>query len=165
VKIVGKIIGGILVLLILALIVLRITGLDPKGRRAGLWLSGTVNKTPVTDWSFADKVDTIEIQTNTWFLLPHSVTIGCTSNNGNLYLSSIVPKGVDPYPGGKLWNRDVARDPHVRLKVGDQLYDVTLVYVTDKGEFDAAFQAMKRKRPRFNIPPGGSLNIFRVTNG
>jgi hypothetical protein len=164
-KTVGKIIGGILILLILALIVLRITGLDPKGRRAGLWLSGTVNKTPVTDWSFTDTVDTIKIQTNTWFLLPHSVTIGCASNSGTLYLSSLAAKGADPYPGGKLWNRDVARDPHVRLKVGGQLYDVTLVYVTDQGEFNAAFQAMKRKYPHFNVPPGGSLNIFRVTNG
>lgn len=164
-KIVGKIIGGILVVLILALIVLRITGLDPKGHRAGLWLSGTVNQTPVTDWSFTNAIATIKIQTNTWFLLPHSVTIACASSDGSLYLSSRVPKGVDPYPGGKLWNRDVARDPHVRLKVGDQLYDVTLVYVTDKNEVDRAVEAMKRKYGHFDIPPGESLNVFRVTNG
>ena len=163
-KILLKIIGGIIVVLILAVIVLRITGLNPNERRAGLWLTGTVVTTPVTDWSFTDKYPTIEVQTNTPFLLPHSVTTNVVTYNGDLYLNSRVPKGVPAYPLGKLWNRDVARDPHVRLKIGDQLYDRTLVFVTDPAQADAIMAATKKKYPKFGLTPGGSINFFRVTN-
>jgi hypothetical protein len=167
-KTVLKIIGGIVVVLVMALVVLRFTGLDPndpkavKDRRAGLWLRGTLVTEPVTDWSFTQNYKTIEIQTNTWYLIPHSVRIGSVIYNGKVYLNSRVPKGMAPYPGGKIWNQDVARDPHVRLKIGDNLYDQTLVFVTDPAEFAGAFAAMKKQSPHFDAPPGGSLNIFRV---
>jgi len=164
-KTLGKIVGAILLVLIVALIILRIAGLDPKERRAGLWLSGHVVAAPVTDWSFTDKVDTIKVQTNTWFGLPHSVTTQVITYQGRLYLNSRVAPGVAPYPGGKLWNRDVARDPHVRLKIGNDLYDCTLVYVTDPAERDAVVQANMRKYPGWNVPPGSGVNIFRVING
>ena len=54
-----KIAGAILVCLALLLVVLRITGFNPigdtpgPGNYPGLWLSGKVVTTPVTDWSFA----------------------------------------------------------------------------------------------------------------
>ncbi len=60
---VGAIVAGLLV----ALIVLRVVGLDPKDRRAGLWLTGEVVTTPVTDWSFTDKYRNIYVQTKTWY--------------------------------------------------------------------------------------------------
>ena len=54
-KTLGKIIVGVLICLVLALLVLRVTGLDPKERRPGLWLTGNLVTTPVTHWSFTDK--------------------------------------------------------------------------------------------------------------
>ena len=166
-----KIAGGIVAVLIVALVVLRFTGLDPnnpknaKDRRPGLWLKGNLVTTPVTDWSFTDKVDTIEVETNTWFLIPHSVRIDCATYQGRLYVNARVAKGVAPYPGGKMWNRDVARDPHVRLKIEGNLYPEVLVFVSDPAEKDGAFAAMKKKYPGFDLTPGGTVNIFRVTNG
>ena len=54
-KMLLKIVGGILVCLALVLVVLRITGLNPHDRIPGLWLTGDLVTTPVTDWSFCDE--------------------------------------------------------------------------------------------------------------
>ena len=160
-KTLGKIIVGILVCLVLVLLVLRITGLDPKGRRPGLWLTGNVATTPVADWSFTDKIPTVEIQTRTWYLIPHSVTTNCLSANGQLYLSSGIPAGMQ-YPNDRDWHANVARDPHVRMKVGDQLYDRTLSVVTDPVEKAAVLQAREKKYPQLKVPANGTLVVFHV---
>ena len=55
-KTLWKIVGGILVCLVLALLVLRVTGLEPHERIPGLWLKGDLVTTPVDDWSFTDKI-------------------------------------------------------------------------------------------------------------
>ena len=46
----GIVVGAIVAVLVVALVVLRVAGLDPNERRAGLWLTGEVVTTPVTDW-------------------------------------------------------------------------------------------------------------------
>ena len=81
-KVLLKIVGGILVCLALVLVVLRITGLNPHDGIPGLWLTGDLVTTPVTDWSFTDEVPTIKLQTQSRFLLPHSVTINCLAYQG-----------------------------------------------------------------------------------
>jgi hypothetical protein len=76
----AKIIGAVLVCLVLALVVLRITGFSPigdipgPGNYPGLWLSGKIVTPPVADWSFAAQYKTDKLQTRTWYLVPHSVT-------------------------------------------------------------------------------------------
>src|SRR5262245_7709152 len=75
-------------LLIVVLAVLRFVGFEPSGRRAGLWLPGTPVTTPVNDWAFTDPVQEIHIQTHTWYLVPHSVTIQCVNVGGQLYVAS-----------------------------------------------------------------------------
>ena len=153
-----KIIGAVVVCLIVAVIVLRITGLDPKGRRPGLWLKGNLVTTPVTDWSFTDKLHNIEIQTETWYGLPHSVTINCNRANGQqLYLVSTYPAGTR-----RSWNDNVMRDPHVRLKIGDNVYDRTLSPVTDPAEQQAVLKAKYQKYPDQKLNPNDSVHIFHV---
>ena len=44
------------------------------------------------------------------------------------------------------------RDPHVRIKIGDKLYDRTLVLVTDPAEMDAVLQVREKKYPQLKIP-------------
>ena len=46
-----KIAAGILACIVVALVILRIVGLDPQTRWPGLWLTGEVVTTPVTDWA------------------------------------------------------------------------------------------------------------------
>ena len=160
-KMLLKVVGVIVACLILVLVVARITGLDPKDRRAGLWLTGELVTAPVTDWSFTDKIPNVKIQTNTWYLLPHSVTINCVSYQGRLYLDSFYAAGLT-YPHGRHWNENIARDPRVRIKIGNQLYDRKLALVTDPAESDAVNQAKFKKYPDLKLPPGGTIVLFRV---
>ena len=156
-----KIIGGILLCLVLALVILSITGLDPKERRAGLWLKGNVVTTPVNDWSFTDSIQTIKTQTNTPYMIPHSVTTFCVAYNGQLYLTSVYRAGIE-FPHGRGWNENIARDPRVRLKIGDNVYDRKLSYVSDPAEKAAVLQVKAKKYPQQKLGPGATTNVFRV---
>jgi hypothetical protein len=155
-----KALGVIVVCLLALLLVLRITGFGPHARIPGLWLKGDLVTTPVTDWSFTDRYQNVEVQTNTWYLLPHSVTVTCTAYNGQLYLTSTYPPGV-VYPHGRSWNADVARDPHVRIKVGNQLYDRSLSVVTDPVEKAPVLAAKWKKYPQLKTPDSRVI-LFHV---
>jgi len=160
-KTLGKVLGVILICLVLLLIAARVNGLEPNARRPGLWLKGNLVTTPVADWSFTDDVPNLKIQTNTWYGIPHSVTINCVSYRGQLYLDSFYAAGVT-YPHGRSWNEDVARDPHVRLKIGNQLYDRTLALVSDPAETAGVNAAKMKKYPELKTPPGGTIVLFHV---
>ena len=156
-----KIIGTIIICLVALLLVLRVTGFEPHGATPGLWLKGQIVTTPVVDWSFTDKIPVIEVQTNTWYKIPHSVHTYCVAHNGQLYLTSVYRPGLT-YPNGRNWNANVARDPHVRLKIGDKLYDRTLSYVADPSERAAVIQLKEKKYPQQKIAPGSTINVFHV---
>jgi hypothetical protein len=160
------IVGSVIIGLAVILVLLRITGLEPKDcpptdrslscRAPGLWLKGEPVTNPVADWSFTDKVQQIKIQTQTPFLLPHSVTIWCAVYNGNLYVSSY---------RGRLWVEDAIRDPHVRLKIADQLYDRNLSVVNDPAEKAAVLEAKGKKYPQWKVPSVDTATVFRVAPG
>ena len=156
-----KVLGVIVVCIALLLVVLSITGFGPHGNTPGLWLKGNVVTTPVTDWSFTDKYETINVQTSTKYLLPHSVTTYCVSYDGQLYLTSVYRAGLT-YPHGRSWNEDVARDPHVRIRIGDQLYDRTLSRVTDETLRQTVLAAKRKKYPQQKIPPTSTVILFHV---
>lgn len=131
-----KIAAGVLACLVLALVILRVVGLDPQDRYPGLWLRGELVTTPVTDWTFVENAPgLIGIQTREWFLpiLAHSVNTGKYVYKGELYINSAYVAGQQ-FPYGRHWNRNVMRDPHVRLKIGNKLYDQTLLYISDPVE-------------------------------
>ena len=121
-----NIVGVIVICMLLLLVTLRFTGLNPYGDTPGrmsfpgLWLSGNLVTAPVTDWSFTDNIRTVKVQTDTRYGIPHSVTTWCIAYNGQLYLAT---SGA----AVREWPRNVARDPHVRLKIGNDLYDRTLM--------------------------------------
>ena len=171
-KTVAKIVGAILVCLVLLLVVLRITGFNPigdipgAGNYPGLWLSGELVTTPVTDWSFATEYRTDKVQTRTWYMIPHSVTTGFIVYNGQLYLTSMFRAGV-PFPQGKMWVSDVMRDPHVRLKFGDKLYDCVLYPVTDPDERAAVLASRAKQYPQpaaSNTTSGAVMHLFHAVS-
>lgn len=123
-------------ILVLAALVLTV-GCEPQDRRPGLWLSGTPQEFP-DDWSFTDDVREIAIQVNTPYLLPHSVTIWCAEVDGDLYLAASNPDDKN-WPG---WVRD---SPQVRLKIGEDIYDVTLDELTDADRIDPVQRAYAEK--------------------
>lgn len=155
---------GLAAVLVVALIALRIIGLDPHERRPGLWLRGEVVSQPVTDWAFTDKYQNIDIQTRSWYLLPHSVTITCVAHDGQLYLTSVYQQG-SPFPQGKRWTSNVMRDPHVRLKIGDRLYDETISLVTDPAERAAVLESKAKKYPQQRVAKTSTVYLFRVAPG
>ena len=152
----GAVVVGLVVLLLLTL---RLTGLDPsyidprseeferanRTARPGLWLTGEVVREPVKDWSFvreelrekSGKERTIQVETRTWYGIPHSVTIGGDMvRDGKLYIhahSDPNRMGI-PFPNDKAWTRNVARDPRVRLRIAGKIYEVMVVPVTDRAE-------------------------------
>jgi len=143
---------------------LGVTGLDPHERRPGLWLRGEAEKTPVTDWSFTDRYPTIYVQTHTPYLLPHSVTVTCVSHGGQLFLTSVFREG-SAFPDGKLWTKNVMRDPRVRLKIGDQVFDRKLALVSDATERDAVLADKAKKYPEQRVPKTATVHLFRVLPG
>jgi len=104
-KTLWKVLIGTVGVFALTLVILHLTGLNPSGSRPGLWLSGNLITTPVADWSFANSYPTIEVQTKTWYLIPHSVTVWGVGSQDHLYLQAL----------GN-WRRNVVRDPHVRIR-------------------------------------------------
>jgi hypothetical protein len=166
----ARVVGAILVCLVLVLVVLRITGLNPigdtpgPGNYPGLWLSGNVVTAPVTDWSFASRYKTDKVQTRTWYMIPHSVTTGFVVHDRQLYLTSMFAAGV-PFPNGKSWVANVMRDPHVRLKLGNDLYDCILSPVTDPDERAAVLGPRAKQNPQLiasNATDGPVLHLFHV---
>jgi hypothetical protein len=161
-----KILGAVIIGFSALLLILRLTGFEPKDcpptdrslscRVPGLWLKGESVTTPVNDWSFTDKIQQIKIQTQTPFLLPHSVTIWCAAYNGNLYVTSY---------RGRQWVEDIIRVPHVRLKIADQVYDRTLSVVSDPVEKAAVLKAKGKKYPEWKVPPVSTATVFRVNPG
>ena len=169
-KTLAKVVGAIVVCLVLTLVVLRATGFGPigntpgPGNYPGLWLSGNVVTTPVADWSFVSQYKTDKLETRTWYMIPHSVTTGYILHNGQLYITSMFAAGV-PFPEGKSWVKNVMRDPHVRLKLGDNLYDCVLSHVTDPDERAAVLGPRAKQSPQLlasNSTNGPALHLFHV---
>jgi hypothetical protein len=118
----------------------------------GLWLTGSPVTTPITDWSFTDAVPTVRVETRTWYLLPHFVRTDIARNNSQLFLCSEYfapapgqPDLRDDFPKARFWNRMVVRDPRIRVKIGDQLFEMRAYPVTDPSEMDTARQAFLTK--------------------
>jgi len=155
--------GGLLLLICLglALVTLRFIGFEPRDRSPGLWVVGELVTTPITDWSFTDQVEEISVETRTWYFIPHSVTTFCTTYNGQLYLTSTYSQGGE-FPEAKLWNRNVVRDPRVRLKIGSQLYERRVALVTDPAEKEAVLQSKWKKYPHLQRPESANIHVLRT---
>jgi hypothetical protein len=179
-------IGGVLFLIILGvtLVTLRFTGLEPEYldltqlrahhmiARPGLWLTGEVVTAPITDWSFVDSVphpgrsiNTVLVETRTPYLIPHSVRTVPFVRNGILYIRSHQDRMDLAFPHDKSWTANVARDPRVRIKIGDKLYEATMVLVTDRSQATAVLgrnPEVREPGPDGQEKVVGYDHVFRV---
>ena len=142
------------VLIFGTLLVLRSVGLPPghpsaedyanagRSARPGLWLAGEVVRESVTDWDWVNQyndafaANATELETRTWYGIPHSVTVLLVPRGDKLYLQSSAQtfRLNKEFPEGKAWWRNVERDPRVRLKIGGKIYEMTAVLVKDRAE-------------------------------
>jgi hypothetical protein len=123
-------------------------GCEPHDRRPGTWLSGEVVTAPVADWSFSDTYPEVFVETQTWYGIPHSVTTTLVTDAGTLYVPSLYYDGGD-FPAERYWNRNIARDPDVRVKIGDKIYPRRAVLVTDPAERASVLAAFAAKYDRW----------------
>jgi hypothetical protein len=121
---------------------------EPHDRRPGQWLHGEVVTQPVSDWSFSNDIDEIFVETATWYLVPHSVTTTVVTSDGTLYVPSLYYEGGE-FPNERFWNRNIARDPNVRLEIGDKVYPRTAALVTDPTERTRVLAAFAAKYDRW----------------
>ena len=121
-------------------------GCAPHDERPGLWLPGELATEPVDDWSFTDGAKEIFVETHTWYGIPHSVTTVCAAEGGVLWVPSVYFEGGE-FPDARFWNRNVVRDPRVRLGIDGRLYERRAVLVTDPAERERALAALARKYP------------------
>ena len=142
-----KFLVGLIVLLLAVWAYAAFVGVEPKDRRPGTKLAGSVVELPAS-WEFLNDTAVAEahLETYPWYGVPFSVTTVITEDGGSPYLPSLYTD-VMPFPGSKYWNKVVARDPEVRLRVNGSLYEMKIYPVTDPAEFDRAFAALGRKYP------------------
>jgi hypothetical protein len=76
------------------------------------------------------------------------VTTTVVTSGGTLYVPSLYYEGGD-FPNERLWNRNIARDPHVRLKIGEKIYPRTAALVTDPDERTRVLAAFAAKYDRW----------------
>ena len=158
----AKMIGiAVPLIVVVGLVSLRLLGYEPRDLRAGLWLTGEQVTEPVTDWSFTDDHHEIFVQTRTRYLIPHSVTTYCVFYDGDLYLFSAYYQG-GVFPDERSWNRNVVRDPRVRLKIGERLFDQTVRHVTDADTRAAVHANAVAKYPQWTSPGLENVHILRV---
>ena len=149
---IGLLVIGLL--LLGTLLTLRVTGFPPghptagdyvnagRSARPGLWLAGEVVSEAVTNWDWVNQYsdafaeDATELETRTWYGIPHSVTVLLVPRGDKLYLQSSAQtfRLNKEFPYGKAWWRNVERDPRVRLKIGRKIYEMTVVLVQDRAE-------------------------------
>lgn len=99
-------------------------------------LSGTVREAPAS-WTFIDDVDTVQLETRPDD--PYSVNIWCVRVGDRLYV------------GGSresTWTRNVAADPNVRLRVGEDLYVLRATEATSEEEAEGFLAATNAKYDR-----------------
>ena len=156
-------IGSLVVisLVVLTLITLRVTGLEPRyidpvspafvesGRTAGpgLWLTGEVVKEPVANWDWVSAVrhpergNSIMLETQTWYGIPHSVTINAVPRGEILYISGSEQdfRLEKEFPYSKRWWANIERDPRVRMKIDGKIYEMTVALIADRDEIIELF--------------------------
>jgi len=120
-KILGAIVVGLLACLALAFVVARFHDGPLAIIPGGPLISGTLVPTPVTDWSFAADVDTIELELEdsgrsrtTWLLV----------REGHAY----IPCSLG-FPPGKSWHLSADVDGRATIRVNGKRYPVSLTRI------------------------------------
>jgi hypothetical protein len=126
----------------------------PKDRRPGMRLPGEVAPTP-SDWSFTKDYPEIAIEVRTPYLLPHSVTIVCGMLDEMLFVGARDPET-------KRWPGWVDDDPEVRLGIGDRVYEVKLVPITDPALIARIRQGASNRSGRAPPPEDVAIRFWQV---
>lgn len=127
----------------------------PCERVPGGYLVGEAVEEEVSDWSFVNSEPLCQIEVGN--LLRHSVNLNCMSFDGGLYLSCANCEG-------KRWSTIALDSGRGRIRVGDNVYPVSLEQVTDPDVLDAAWQARADKLGRESTARADGWWSFRLNS-
>jgi len=122
----------------IAIVLTVACSIEPNEARTGFGLPGEVHQGAVEDWAFSEDAKLVYIETATRYWIPHSVTVWCVTVDDELYVSA-------DYPEKKSWVANVARNPNIRLKIGDKVYEQKLVAVEDAATIASIDRGFVRK--------------------
>ncbi|HEU4429140.1 MAG TPA: nitroreductase/quinone reductase family protein [Myxococcota bacterium] len=163
----AKIAGGVLAALVVAFFAAYFAGaIEPThAGRPGMRLAGEVVREPISSWDFSAADELVELESRAPWGLAHSVTVVCASTGAHLYVPSVYFEGGG-FPESRLWNRNVVRDPDVRIRIDGKLFERRARLVTDEAERARAFAAFAAKYPAWAewhaAPPEQRPNIAFV---
>jgi hypothetical protein len=124
----------------LAIALLFALGCGPIGPVPGGRLSGQVESSAPTDWSFTDAYDTVQLETGGSD--PYSVNVWATSIGGELFIAAGTGAGTK-------WARNIEADPDVRLRVDDRVYELRAIRVELTPEVQDRFLSAIEKKYDF----------------
>lgn len=107
----------------------------PLGPIPGPELSGTVIEEPVDDWSLADAIQVIQVETRSED--PYTVNTWVTRAGDGIYVFA----GTED----KTWIRNVLADPRVRIRIGGRIHERSAVRVASLEEKRAFLLRMRSK--------------------
>ena len=138
--------------------VLFLTACVPSDRTPGLWLNGNVIEFFPNEWKFTDSHREIFVQVHTPYFLPHSVTIWCAQAQGDLYIAA-------RDPDTKRWVGWLSSDNEIRLKIGEDVYDVVALEINDENSLELAAAAYRDKYDlgEMNHGKNSTLKYWRIS--
>ncbi len=159
-KVVLRILGALVGIVVLAVLVIFVAGRFSDGPMGffsgGAFTSGDVVASP-SDWAFATDTDTIQMQ-----LLepPRSRTVWVVVDDGKAY----IPCGVPNFRLWKQWPHEAVADGRAEIRIDGKRYPVTLSKTDDPAAFDRLLAKVGEKYG--GLPPGevdqDSVWFFRL---
>lgn len=120
--------------LFLALLVFGCGGCGPLVILPGGALTGDLTETP-KDWAFTDSVVTVQLETNPDD--PYSVNVWGVASGDAFYIGA----GDE----GNKWVEHIRANPLVKLRVGQQLYELEAEETESEADRNAFIAGIKRK--------------------
>jgi hypothetical protein len=121
-------------LLLIAFVLLALTGCEPTAIFSGGKLSGETQPTP-DDWSFSDAAETVQLETRPGD--PYSVNIWGVGIGADFYVAS---GKVD-----NVWAQHIAADDRVRLRIDDAVFELRAVEESSPEALERFLAAAKAK--------------------
>jgi hypothetical protein len=102
-------------------------------------LSGTIEPTP-SDWSFSDEFENVQLETRPDD--PYSVNLWGVGDGATFYIAS--GRGLE-----STWAKHIEADPDVRLRIGDDIYELRAARTDDPQDRTRFLAAGKKKYEGF----------------
>ena len=131
----------------------------PLGPFSGGALSGDEAPLP-SNWTAVSDVEQVQLETRPTD--PYSVNTWIGVVDGNLYIPTSLIMG-DKDPAQRAWVQHVQDNPHIRLRVGDNIYPLKATRILDSDAVDKVKRALLLKYGEESTPHSDQAWIYSLT--